>query len=196
MKPATDPNGLSHVVIALMRGVIWREDQEALWQQLLNLQARVRDHVGVMGLTLEIDEAEGYAILRQAPDTEERGLPRLVARRPLSFPVSLLLVLLRKTLVEVDGAGGDRRVVLTRSEMVEMMRHFLPATTNEARQDDRIGKAIKRVEELGFLRPLKGMEGEFEVVRLIKTFVDGQMLESLLATYRDHAAAREMEEEP
>ena len=51
----------------------------------------------------EIDEADGYAFLRQRPqEPGEEPLPRLVPRRPLGFPVSLLLVLLRKKVAEAD----------------------------------------------------------------------------------------------
>jgi hypothetical protein len=191
MKPPdpTEPaDALPQVVIALLKGVVWREDDERRWQQMLALQARVRDHVAVMGLLLEVDENEGYALLRQRPIDEAAELPRLIPRRPLSYPVSLLLVLLRKKLAEADGGGADRRVVLRSEDLVELLRHFLPETTNEARLVDQIGGHINKVKDLGFLRPLRGREGEYEVVRLLKTFVDAQALEGLLATYRAHAA--------
>ncbi len=82
---------LSALAITLLKGVIYREGDERLWGALLGLQARVRDTVAVLGLELVLDEAEGYAFLksRPEPDAEEAAprLPRLVARRPLSFPV-------------------------------------------------------------------------------------------------------------
>jgi hypothetical protein len=186
-QPTTAGDALSPLVISLMKGVMWREDNERQWQQLLSLQARVRDHVAVLGLRLELDEAEGYALLRQRPLEEGDELPRLIPRRPLSYPVSLLLVLLRKKLAEADGGGADRRVVLRREELVEMLRHFLPDTTNEARLVDQVGSHINKVKDLGFLRPLRGREDEYEVVRLLNTFVDAQKLEELLASYRAHA---------
>src|SRR6516165_854848 len=98
---APAPNTLSLVLIALMKGVMEREVDPALWQSTLDLQARVRDYVAVLGLELILDEAEGYAYVRQRPMREgEAELPRLVARRQLGYQVSLLLVLLRKKLVE------------------------------------------------------------------------------------------------
>jgi hypothetical protein len=189
MTQSTDPAAaLSPILVALMKGVVWRDDDERGWSHLLALQSRVRDHVGLLGLTLEIDEADGYAFLRQRPQSEgEDPLPRLVPRRQLSFPVSLLLVLLRKKVAEADAGGGDRRVVLRRGELVELVRQFLPATTNEARLVDQIAGHVNKVVELGFLRPLRGREDELEVVRLIKAFVDGEWLERLLATYRSRA---------
>jgi hypothetical protein len=87
------------VVTSLMRGVVYRDDQEVAWRHLLALQSQVRDHVEVLGLVVVIDETEGYAFLRSAPvdpEVEESSALRLVARRPLSFHQSLLLALLRK----------------------------------------------------------------------------------------------------
>lgn len=184
----------AHILVSLMKGVLWREDDERRWSELLSLQARVREHVGHLGLALEIDEADGYAFLRQKPQEQgEEPLPRLVPRRPLGFPVSLLLVLLRKKVAEADAGGGDRRVVLREDDLVEMLRQFLPTTTNEAKLVDHIGGHVNKVVELGFLRPLRGREGEYEVVRLIKAFVDGEWLERLLAAYRPLAAGADPE---
>jgi len=123
--PPSPRADLSALVITLLKGVIYREEDESLWGVLLDLQARVRDYVSVLGLDLMLDEAEGYAFLRSRPEpTTSEGipkLPRLVARRPLSFPVSLLLALLRKKLAEFDAGGGETRLVLTRDDIVELV---------------------------------------------------------------------------
>jgi len=188
-QPTDASTALSPILVVLMKGVLWREDDERRWVQLVALQARIRDHVGLLGLALEVDEAEGYAFLRQRPqDDGEEPLPRLVPRRPLGFAVSLLLVLLRKKLAEADAGGSDRRVVLRREEIVELLRSFLPTTTNEVRLADQIGAHISKVVELGFLRPLRGREEEYEVVRLLRAFVDAEWLERLLEQYKVHAA--------
>ena len=168
---ATEParNELSVVLIALMKGVTEREADPALWQALLKHEGPVRDHVAVLGLDLCLDEAEGFAYLAQRPQIEgEPELPRLVARRQLSYPVSLLLALLRKKLVEFDATSGDRRLIVSRETIVDMLRLFLAETANEARLHDRIDGHIRRVVELGFLRPLRGQPDQFEVSRILK----------------------------
>ena len=48
--------------------------------------------------------------LAQRADEDGSALPRLVPRRQLSYPVSLLLALLRKRLAEADAAGGERLI--------------------------------------------------------------------------------------
>src|SRR5690242_12830703 len=105
---------LSIVLIALMKGIVTRDDDSGVWQELLGCQARVREYVAMLGLELMLDEAEGYAYLRQRPAApNEPELPRLVARRQLGYSVSLLLALLRKKLAEFDAAGGDSRLILS-----------------------------------------------------------------------------------
>lgn len=174
---------LSEVVVPLLKGVLYQERQPQLWSDLLGLQGAVRDYVAVLGLELVLDEAEGYAYLhsRNAEEPEEASIPRLIARRPLSFPVSLLLALLRKRLAEFDATGGDTRLVVSREQMVEMMRLFAPDASNEAKLTDRVDAHIKRVAEMGFLRRMKperssGTSENYEVRRILKAFVDAQWL--------------------
>lgn len=190
---------LPRVLIALMKGVVYRENDAALWQSLDSLQARAHDYVSLLGLQLILDEGEGYAYLRQRvagsdPEArEDAGLPRLVARRPLGFPVSLLLALLRKRLAELDAKSGETRLIVSRDDIVDMMRLFAPDASNEARLTDRIDSHIGKVVELGFLRPLNGRADHYEVRRILKAFVDAQWLHDFderLTTYREHVDAR------
>lgn len=170
---------LSAVVVPLLKGVIYQEDHPGLWSALLHLQPRVRDYVAVLGLELILDEAEGYVFLRAKPEPEEEQavkLPRLVARRQLSFPVSLLLALLRKKLAEFDASGGETRLILSRDEVVELIRIFLPAGSNETRFIDQIESHLNKIIELGFVRRLRGQDQVFEVRRILKAFVDAQWL--------------------
>ena len=186
----TEPD-LSTPVVQLMKGAVYRDTHDKAWQQLLQLQPQVRDYVEVLGLQVVIDEAEGYAFLRQRPVDEDDGnqIPRLVPRRSLSFHVSLLLALLRKKLAEFDAQSGDTRLMLTRAQIAEMLRVFLPATSNEARLLDQIDTHINKAVDLGFLRAAKSAEPVFEVLRILKAFVDGQWLADFDAKLAEYAAA-------
>jgi hypothetical protein len=195
----TEPD-LSLAVTQLMKGVVYRDTHERAWPHLLALQPRVRDYVAVMGLQVVVDEAEGYAFCRQRPPDEgdaDAGtqLPRLIPRRPLSFHVSLLLALLRKKLAEFDAQGGDTRLMLTRDQIAETMRVFLPATPNEARLADKIDTYIGKAVDLGFLRPAKNAEPVYEVRRILKAFVDAQWLADFDAKLAQYAALATQDEQ-
>lgn len=184
---------LSLPLIALFKGVVYADQGHDNWQSLLDRQAAIADYVAVLGLELIVDEAEGYAFLRQRPGDEdaEIELPRLMARRQLSYPVSLLLALLRKKLAEHDAGGGDTRLVLSRAEIADLVRLFLPDSANEARLIDRVGMDINKAVEMGFLRKLRGQDDQYEVRRILKAYVDAQWLsefDARLSQYAAHAS--------
>ncbi len=172
---------LGPVLVKLMKGVVYREDNEALWQDLMLLEHHARDYVLVIGLDLILNEAEGFAYLHQLEKDEALPgkLPRLVQRRPLSYMVSLLCVLLRKRLVEADVGGEESRIVVTRDQMAEMMQIFLKDQPNEARLLDQIDATINKVAALGFLRRFSKESQAFEVRRILKDLVDADWLSNL-----------------
>jgi hypothetical protein len=188
-------DALSVVVVSLMKGIADRESDPVLWQSLIGIQARVRDYVACLGLDLVLDEAEGFAYLRQRPAEEGAGeLPRLVPRRQLGYQVSLMLALLRKKLAEFDATSGEARLILGRNDIVEMMRVFLAETANQVRLNDKIGADLNRVVDMGFLRRLRGTNDRFEVRRILKAFVDAQWLadfDQRLAAYQSHSSSEQ-----
>jgi hypothetical protein len=182
---------LSLVVTSLMRGVVYREAAPEVWRHLVALQPDLRDHVATMGLVAVVDEAEGYAFLRQRPeDPADTGpaVPRLVARRSLSYPVSLLLALLRRQLAVADTGDTGGRLVLGRLEIVDLVADLLPDPGRRNRLLEQVDAHIAKVVELGFLRRLPGPDGGFEVRRVLKAFVDAQWLADFDARLAEYAA--------
>ncbi len=204
--PDPQATDLSVLLVTLLKGVIYEDADPVRWKQLLSLQARVRDYAKVLGLELILDEAEAYAFFRsrktEINDTDnnptEKAMPRLIARRPLSFPISLLLALLRKKLAEFDASGGETRLILSRDDILDLMRIFLPTSSNEAKLVDKVDQHINKVVELGFLRRLKqsnsGQLKHYEVRRILKAFVDAQWLadfDEKLEQYKQHMTEKD-----
>lgn len=171
------PDELSVLVIQLFKGPVYRDSHEKLWEPLTRHRRRVADHVAVLGLRLEVDEADGYAFLRSLRDGEsEIEYPRLVARHTLSFTTSLLIALLRKRLLEFDTSSSEVRLVLSRDQIIDLVRVYAPSNQDDVKVGSEIDRHIKRVEDLGFLHRLRGSDDQYEVRRIIRAFVDGQWL--------------------
>jgi hypothetical protein len=184
-------HAIAVAIIDLMRGVVYRESQEDTWAALDRHGAAVRDHFATIGVGVVVDDTEGYAYLHSLePDDDDADpLPRLVRRRSLTYNVSVLLVLLRKRLVEFETTGGEGKLVLSRDQIVEMLRVFLAESTNEARVIDRVDYTVKQVAELGFLRPLRGQPNHWEVLRVLKAYVDAQILSDFAGKLREYTDA-------
>jgi len=192
----TDEHQVATAIIRLMQGVVYRESDEDAWETLQRSGAQVRDHFAIIGVDIVVDEDEGYAFLRsRAPaDEGEEPLPRLVRRRRLTYHVSLLLVLLRKRMVEFETGGGAGRLVLTTEQMVEMLRLFQAESGNDARLVDSAGSTIKKVAELGFLKQLRDQTDHWEVRRILKAYVDAETLSDFAGTLRDYAGRETADE--
>ncbi len=184
----SDDRTTASAIIRLMQGVVYRDSDEDSWQTLERAGAGVRDHFATIGIDVVIDESEGYAYLRSRPDDDgEEALPRLVRRRALTYNVSLLLVLLRKRLVEFETTGGEGRLVLSTEQVVEMLRLFQAESSNDARVVDQAEATIRKVAELGFVRALRGQRDQWEVRRILKAYVDAQTLSNFAAKLREYA---------
>jgi len=169
----------SAVLIRLLKGPLYLHRHRDLWQVLLREQYAIRDYFQQIGLSLLLDEAEGYAFLKQQEsDEEETGqeLPRLISRRSLSFAQTLLLVCLRKRLAEHDSEESAPRLIVNRQEIHQWLLPYFPEVGNEVKQRRELDALIKKIDEMGFLSPLPNHPDDFEVQRVLKAFVTAEQI--------------------
>ena len=96
------------VIINLLKGPVYSEDKKS-WQGLQQYQHSIRTYFEQIGIDLVFNEADGFAFLKHFEDDPDSdfSVPRLVARIPLSYEVSLLCVFLRELLENYDNHDTD-----------------------------------------------------------------------------------------
>lgn len=179
----------SHILVALLKGIVY-SDNEKVWNELLKPEneADVKKYFDDINLELIIDKSEGYAYLKQKQsEDDEEDAPKLIERRQLNFHVSLLCLLLRKHLIENDREGESTKAILTREEIIQLVKPFYKETTNEANQERQIEAAIKRVVDEGFLRKMKTEDEQYEINRIIKAFVNANVVKDSLEKLQNYA---------
>ena len=179
---------LSNAYISLLKGIIIKENKEKIWDTILNYRNQIEDYFRQLGLTLKLYEEEGYCYLQQIEDDETDNLLKLVPKVPLSLHLSLLLVSLRKYMLE-STANGDEKIVISKEEIFIKMKNYLKETSNEIKQEKEITSYIKKVEDMKFIRKLKNSDNKYEIVRLLASFVDAQWLDDLdkrIIEYKEH----------
>lgn len=187
-----DKNNLSFStsLVALLKGFVNETTQPKLWNNILEKQMQIEDYVSKIGLTLVIQGQDGYAYLMQRKYyNEEEELPRLISKRQLSFGISLMLVLLRKELMEINKSNSDERFIISKQEIEEKVRPYLKDSTDEIKLKREIESNIKKIDEMGFIRRLKDSNTQYEILPIVRGFVDTQWLEDFdgrLQEYMDY----------
>ncbi len=187
---AAEPNPPASFVKAhLLQGALYREDS-ALWEILLQQRADVAHFLRQIGQELVLDEAEGYAFLRQIEPTDQERVPRLAQRRRLGYEPTLLLVCLRAELDRFESAPGESAaLVLSREQLRGLASDFLRQTADEKRDRRTLDGAIDRLVELDFLRLRSGEEDRYAVMRIIKARLGPEQLEAIKQRLLTHARA-------
>lgn len=190
-EPASRAPKLPPILVHLLKGVLYRDQHPQVWHDLEALEAQVLDYFKLVGLDLMIDQAEGFAYLKQAQLDDDSGIPRLIQRRPLGYALSVLCVLLRKRMVEADagGSGAGNRVVLTHEQIVEMMKVFFPQRANEAFTEQQIDAQINKAVAMEVLKPLESTPPAYEVRPILKALATADWLQNLdeaIKAYQEH----------
>jgi hypothetical protein len=159
----------SFVLARLLVEPIYREEGD-LWGVLRAEREMVANYFRQIGQEVVVDEAEGYAFLRQIEIDGAERVPRVGRRQALGYTATVLLVCLREELARFDAAPGDStRLVRTRQQLRDIVGQFLRETNDQIRDVRKIDTAIRRVEELGFLRAFGPADAEtFEIMRILK----------------------------
>jgi len=179
----------SHILVALLKGIVYSHN-EKVWNDLLKPEheSDVKKYFADINLELIIDKSEGYAYLKQRQsEGDEEELSNLIERRQLNFHVSLLCLLLRKHLIENDREGESTIARLTKEEIIQLIKPFYQETSNEANQQKQIEAAIKRVIDEGFLRKMKTEDEQYEINRIIKAFVNADVVKESLEKLQTYA---------
>lgn len=191
MEPNSQFPVRSFVLARLLLEPIYREDG-SLWEALRAERDAIAHYFRQIGQELVVDEAEGYAFLRQVEAEGGDVVPRLGRRQSLGYTATLLLVCLREELARFDAAAEDStRLVLTRQQLRELVGQFLRESNNQIRDVRTVDTAIRRVEELGFVRPFGPTDAEtFEVMRILKARFGAAEVEEVRKRLASHVDER------
>ncbi|MEY4530096.1 MAG: hypothetical protein RLZZ156_817 [Deinococcota bacterium] len=173
------PDEHAPLMLRLLQGAIEYDDR-VTWLRLLHFEKVIRQDFARIGLELVLQEADGYAFLRQPELEDESGeiipMPRLVARHRLGREITMLCVLLRERLEQFESSTPDSdKLLLTLDDLYDLQRPFSVDKLDERSLYKKFDQTIKEAVKLGFLRPLIGTD-RFEVRFMIKARISAEQL--------------------
>jgi len=173
----------STVAVRLLQGVIY-SDETKVWDILLRSRTPLESYFARIGLQLVVDESEGYGFLRQWTEDEWpegwEPLPKLMRKVPLGYGPTLLAVLLRDELrrFEEEDIHNERCAVET-SVLFDQWKVFFSAQADEVRQNRDLTAALRKLEEIGFIKRFSDSPETWEIRRILKSRLPVVELERL-----------------
>jgi len=169
--------------VKLLQGAVYADDRRT-WDLVLTHRTRLEGYFHRVGLALVIDEAEGFAYLRQLeeeelPDDYER-MPKLIRKSRLGYDVTLFCVLLRDELRRFEEQNVDaERCIPDPTELFHRFRELLPDEEDDVRKRKKFEHLLVRAQELGFLRKLPTSPAAYEIRPIIKARITAERLEEM-----------------
>lgn len=182
----------------LMQGAVYHDDSQTNWETLLRSVTPLTDYFAKLGLLLVVDELDAMAYLRQCDEdqwpADYPSIPRLFRRTPLSYESTLLCVLLRDELrrFEEHEVFSDR-CVLPQSDLLSIWQAFFPGELDPVKLNRQLGAALRKLEELKFVKQFEKEPPSWEVRRILKARIPLEDLEKVRQNLAAEVARRGLE---
>lgn len=172
------------VFIKLLKGPVEYVDK-SLWEKLLQHKSELSTFLQPLGLSLVLDEQDGYAYVKHITNDEEENAVSWIPRRALSYEESIMLVLLREMMAEFEvGAATTRELIRKRREIKEYAELFFKENASRVKFLKEMDRLIDRTAENGFLDCIEqhevADEQKFRIKKIIKARVGSEELDAFL----------------
>lgn len=155
------------------------EKSKRHWSIVLQYEKVLRSRLSELGLVLEINREYRYAFTRQAEDPSPHSR-NILRTKTLSLAASALaLYLYNQYVVAPDDP------IVERVDMVEHMLAYKPETdTDEVGFRKKIDTAIKSLEDVSIIKPVRGTNDRFTVYGVITAILTADQVAALDARYQ------------
>ncbi|MFL9485492.1 DUF4194 domain-containing protein [Chitinophagaceae bacterium LWZ2-11] len=183
------------VFIKLLKGPVEYLEKSA-WEKLMNYKTELTKFVGQLGLTLVLDEEDGFAYLKHAVSEEDdEAAVSWIQRRAFTYDESVLLVLLREMMAEFEvGEATTRELTKKRREIKEYAELFFKENASRVKFMKELDRLIDKAEENGFLDKIENNdiqdEQKYRIKKIIKHKVDSEVLDQFNRQLSQHATKR------
>ena len=191
----------SQVCVKLLQGPIFRQNvNDKLWEKLEMYESDIQAFFAILGVSVAIDKADGFAFLQQNDlNEEDDNVSRLIRQIPLTEEQSFLCILLRDELNKFDNPNNSQNkssiLILRESELYEQFAMFYTSKTDQITARANFKKNLNRLCELGLLKEQNPddmeKESEYEVRRYVRAKIDSEFCEEFMRKLKEREVDNE-----
>ena len=191
----------SQVCIKLLQGPLFSQNvNDKLWEKLEMYESDIQAFFAILGVSVAIDKADGFAFLQQNDlNEEDDNVSRLIRQIPLTEEQSFLCILLRDELNKFDNPNNSQNkssvLILRESELYEQFAMFYTSKTDQITARANFKKNLNRLCELGLLKEQNPddteKDSEYEVRRYVRAKIDSEFCEEFMRKLKEREADNE-----
>jgi hypothetical protein len=169
------------VFIRLLKGPVEYTDR-SIWEKLLQYKSDLTGFLQQLGLSLVLDEEDGYAYIKHTQSEDDDTAVSWIQRRSLTYEESIMLVLLREMMAEFEtGEATHRELIKKRREIKEYGELFFKENASRVKFLKDMDRYIDKAHENGFLELTENHEisdeQRFRIKKIIKARVGSEELD-------------------
>lgn len=178
------------IVVKLLKNNIEYLDKSA-WEDLIQYKMELNAFLPQLGLTLVLNEDDGYAYLKQILTDDDSAEVSWFQRRSFTYEESILLVLLRELMAEFEvSESSSRELIKRRREIKDYSELFFKEDASRVKFLKEIDRLIDKAEENSFLQLMEDSEikdeQKFRIKKIIKEKVNSETLEQFEEQLKAH----------
>lgn len=146
----------SRAAVKLLQGPVYSDGDRKTWNLILRFKNDLDKYFAVIGLHVVLEEDDGYAFLQQIKDAIEKGMeyedddldtiPRLIRKAPLSYSISMLLVLLRQEILRFSESFDESDYpIIRKSDIIGFVQSYTKEYSDQTKFLDDIDKMIRQL---------------------------------------------------
>jgi hypothetical protein len=184
---STLPHDTKRALVQLLQGpLIDRERHGIIWGVLIRDEALIRSRMADLFLEVVIDKDVGVAFTRQA-GVEGEDAPRILRRMSLTYIDSVLLIQLRRRLLEAS-ERGDRAAVDSTELCEALIDYKAGKSTDHAGFNKKVKASIDKMKKYGILSILAAGEERYEISPALAILFPPEEIKALSLRYEEIAS--------
>lgn len=178
----------SDLCVRLLQGPLFEDDNKEIFEALRLWNKEVNSYFNIIGLKLFYSDEIDYAYLQQIEDEDGNvidNLNRLLKRHPLTYEVSLILVILREELdkFELENINSEN-LILKESEIADLVSPFYQNKIDKVKYNDMIATNLNYISNMSLIKRINtssdniqlSSDREYIIRNIIRAKVDANFL--------------------
>lgn len=192
-KQFTNTKQWSDICVRLLQGPIFEEDNKDLFERLKLWNKEINAYFNIIGLKLFYSDEIDYSYLEQIEDEDGNVINnynRLLKRHPLTYEVSLILVILREELdkFELENLNSEK-LILKESDIVDLIEPYYNETSDKIKFKDVIASNLNYIANMNLIKRINATDENLILANdreyLIRNIIRAKVSASFLKEFKN-----------